>query len=41
MTDSFLYTTPTAEIARPLVEQLTEDIRAAMASFSASLQMQR
>jgi GNAT superfamily N-acetyltransferase len=25
MTDSFLYTTPTAEIARPLVEQLTEE----------------
>ncbi|WP_082092699.1 GNAT family N-acetyltransferase [Devosia epidermidihirudinis] len=25
MTDSFLYTTPTAEISRPLVEQLTEE----------------
>ena len=25
MTDTFLYTTPTAEIARPLVEQLTEE----------------
>ncbi|UXN73270.1 GNAT family N-acetyltransferase [Devosia sp. A8/3-2] len=27
MTDSFLYTTPTAEIARPLVEQLTTEYR--------------
>lgn len=44
MTDSFLYTTPTAELARPLVEQLTEEYHQRYGEFfgePASAEMNR
>ena len=33
MTDSFLYTTPTAEISRPLIEQLTAEYQSRYGSY--------